>query len=87
MSTGQAQAPHLEGSERLSALSTSSCSLRLFWTINCARSPTTLDDGVTLTMSPSARLACAYAVLTFSHCSPRPSDSAYARSKLVSSGR
>lgn len=68
----------LEGRERFSALSTSWRSLRLFWTMNCARSPTTLDDGVTLTMSPRARLASAYAVFTFSHCSPRPSDSACA---------
>ena len=34
-----------------------------------------LTPDSTLTMSPSALLACAYAVFTFSHCSPSPRDS------------
>ena len=38
----------------------------------------TLEDGVTFTMSPSARLACAYASFTFSQRSPSPSASACA---------
>lgn len=32
---------HLDGKSRVSALSTSSFSVSSFWTMNCARSPTT----------------------------------------------
>ena len=38
----------------------------------------TLEDGVTFTMSPRARLACAYASFTFSQRSPSPSANACA---------
>lgn len=39
--------PHLSGKLRLPARSTTECSVRLFCTMNCARSPTTLLLGVT----------------------------------------
>uniref|UniRef100_A0A147BG97 Uncharacterized protein n=1 Tax=Ixodes ricinus TaxID=34613 RepID=A0A147BG97_IXORI len=40
-----------------SALSKTSWLVSLFWTMNWARSPTTLDEGVTLMMSPRSWLA------------------------------
>ena len=40
-------ATHLLGRESISACSTSECSSRLLATINWARSPTTLEEGVT----------------------------------------
>ena len=43
----QAQQAHLPGKESCSARSTSVCSVSLFCTMNCARSPTTLLLGVT----------------------------------------
>ena len=47
----------------------------------------TLEDGVTFTMSPSARLACAYASFTFSQRSPSPSASACAADQTFSASR
>jgi len=35
------------GKESSSARARTSASLSLFWTMNCARSPTTLEEGVT----------------------------------------
>ena len=49
----------LEGKESVSACARTPSSSRPLAAMNCARSPTTLDDGVTLTMSPSSRLAAA----------------------------
>eukprot|EP00906_Rhabdomonas_costata_P002782 RCo004328 len=47
----------LLGKDSVSAFSSTAASLSLFCTMNCARSPTTLELGVTFTMSPSRRLA------------------------------
>jgi hypothetical protein len=49
----------LSGKSRLAALSTTVYWFKLFWTIKRERSPTTLEDGVTLTISPSALFAMA----------------------------
>mmetsp|Transcript_1370 Transcript_1370/g.4649 ORF Transcript_1370/g.4649 Transcript_1370/m.4649 type:complete len:288 (+) Transcript_1370:889-1752(+) len=67
----------LLGNESVSALSTTSFSSSLFCTMNCARSPTTLLLGVTLTMSPSTWFAAAYDSFTCGHCSARPRDVAW----------
>ena len=45
--------------------------------MNCARSPTTLEDGVTLTMSPRTSFAVAYAALILSHSLPNPLENAW----------
>mmetsp|Transcript_43518 Transcript_43518/g.70042 ORF Transcript_43518/g.70042 Transcript_43518/m.70042 type:complete len:228 (-) Transcript_43518:1477-2160(-) len=60
------------GNDRVSAWSTTDVAFRSLATRNCARSPTTLDDGVTLMMSPRISLAVAYAALIRSHSDPRP---------------
>mmetsp|Transcript_24429 Transcript_24429/g.60042 ORF Transcript_24429/g.60042 Transcript_24429/m.60042 type:complete len:262 (-) Transcript_24429:1380-2165(-) len=60
------------GNDRVSAFSTTDVASRLLATRNCARSPTTLEEGVTLTMSPSTWLAVAYAALILSHSLPSP---------------
>ena len=44
---GWVEIAHLVGSDSPSAFSTSECWSRLFCTMNCARSPTTLLLGVT----------------------------------------
>jgi hypothetical protein len=49
----------LSGKSSFSAYSTTVSLLRLFWTMNKDKSPTTLEDGVTLTISPRARFASA----------------------------
>lgn len=49
----------LSGKSSFSAFSTTLSSSKLFYTMNKARSPTTLEEGVTLTISPKARLAAA----------------------------
>ena len=48
-----------DGKESVSACSRTACSSRPLVTMNCARSPTTFEEGVTLTMSPSRILAAA----------------------------
>mmetsp|Transcript_6552 Transcript_6552/g.11308 ORF Transcript_6552/g.11308 Transcript_6552/m.11308 type:complete len:227 (+) Transcript_6552:810-1490(+) len=65
------------GKERVAALSSRECCSSSFCTMNCARSPTTFEVGVTLMMSPRRRLAVAYAFLIFIHWSARPSDDAW----------
>mmetsp|Transcript_11496 Transcript_11496/g.48195 ORF Transcript_11496/g.48195 Transcript_11496/m.48195 type:complete len:228 (+) Transcript_11496:1360-2043(+) len=65
------------GNESVSACSTTDVASRLLATKNCARSPTTLLDGVTLTMSPSTSFAVAYAVLILSHSLPSPLEKAW----------
>ena len=47
----------LEGNESSSARSRTPFAVKLFCTMNCVRSPTTFDDGVTFTTSPSSWLA------------------------------
>ena len=59
------------GSESADAITSSGS--RFDETMNCARSPTTFDDGVTFGMSPRRRLACAYFLLISAHRSSRPS--------------
>ena len=46
---------------------------RPFFTRNMAMSPTTFDEGVTLTMSPKSRFTFRYMSLHSSHWSRRPS--------------
>mmetsp|Transcript_25339 Transcript_25339/g.59120 ORF Transcript_25339/g.59120 Transcript_25339/m.59120 type:complete len:219 (+) Transcript_25339:357-1013(+) len=46
-----------EGKLSVAACSCTAFSSRPLVTMNCAKSPTTLEEGVTLTMSPSSRLA------------------------------
>ena len=46
-----------------------------FATMNIAMSPTILDDGVTLMMSPSMSLTFLYINFTSSNFSPSPNDS------------
>mmetsp|Transcript_11679 Transcript_11679/g.43285 ORF Transcript_11679/g.43285 Transcript_11679/m.43285 type:complete len:228 (+) Transcript_11679:798-1481(+) len=65
------------GKDRVSACSTTLFASKLFATRNCAKSPTTFDDGVTLTMSPSTSLAVAYAALILSHSLPSPLENAW----------
>mmetsp|Transcript_24533 Transcript_24533/g.62564 ORF Transcript_24533/g.62564 Transcript_24533/m.62564 type:complete len:251 (-) Transcript_24533:366-1118(-) len=48
-----------DGNESESACARTAASSRLLVTMNCARSPTTLEEGVTLTMSPSRLFAAA----------------------------
>ena len=67
----------LVGKESVSACSTTEVASRLFATKNCARSPTTLEDGVTLTMSPRTSFAVAYAALILSHSLPNPLENAW----------
>jgi hypothetical protein len=45
------------GKSRDEARSMTSFLVNLFETIHCAKSPTTLDEGVTLMMSPQSSLA------------------------------
>ena len=52
---------------------------RAFCTMKMARSPTTLDEGVTFTGSPSISLTVLYISLTSSNRSPRPRDSTCGR--------
>ncbi len=47
--------------------------------MNSAMSPTALDDGVTLTMSPSMSFTVRYVRLTSAQRSPRPSEMACVR--------
>jgi hypothetical protein len=62
----------LDGNESSSTRSWISFVVKLFCTINCARSPTTFDDGVTLIKSPRSWFASIYAFLILSNCEPRP---------------
>mmetsp|Transcript_5584 Transcript_5584/g.11376 ORF Transcript_5584/g.11376 Transcript_5584/m.11376 type:complete len:287 (-) Transcript_5584:1444-2304(-) len=65
------------GKERVAACARTASVSRSLDTMNCARSPTTLELGVTFTMSPHTSFAIAYAFFTFSHCSPRPREVAW----------
>jgi len=60
------------GNDSVSAWSSISYSVNLFCSMNCARSSTTLDDSVTSTVSPSKRLAVAFARLMKRHWLVRP---------------
>mmetsp|Transcript_27434 Transcript_27434/g.89805 ORF Transcript_27434/g.89805 Transcript_27434/m.89805 type:complete len:210 (-) Transcript_27434:2352-2981(-) len=66
-----------EGKLSCSACTSTASSSSSFCTINCARSPTTLELGVTLMMSPSTRFAAAYFSFTCGHCSASPSEVAW----------
>ena len=61
------------GKARVSACSRTWSASRFCDTMNWARSPTTLLDGVTLGMSPRTMLASAYLRLISGHLSARPS--------------
>ena len=62
----------LSGKSYCSAFSTTVFSSRPFYTKNRAKSPTTFDEGVTLTIPPKILFATEYASFTSSHLSPRP---------------